>query len=302
MQLLLILSSCILAGLGSVLIASLVVSASGSKRGAPGQTNMLSLAAGALLATAFLHLLPEAFESGERPAALCQTFLFGLLFFFLLDKAEIWHHGHEHASGPRQHGPLSHDDVLARRVASASQDSRSSGPGGARVGVWSVLLGDSLHCFSDGLLIAAAFASDLRLGLIAALAVLAHEVPHHIGDIVAIHRLGDNSSVAVAKVMSAGSVTVVGGVSGWWLIDSLSSWIPYFLMLAGSSFAYVALADLVPRLQKHLTAREVGSQVLWLAVGVFLVTVASTFARPDVSGPQMGSGSSLSLGSTKTAK
>ena len=165
------------AGLGSVWVAAaLMRSGVGRDGSAFGAQHLLSLAAGALLATAFVHLLPEAFESTINPKALFLTLLLGLVFFFLLDKAELWHHGHEHshAESSHHHGHEDHKDHAHHHHH------------GPAVGGWTLLTGDSVHCFGDGVLIASAFLADMRLGLVAALSVLAHEVPHHMGDLVVL--------------------------------------------------------------------------------------------------------------------
>jgi zinc and cadmium transporter len=148
-------------------------------------------------------------------------------------------------------------------------------------GSWAVLTGDSVHCFGDGILIASAFIADMRLGLVAAIAVLAHEVPHHIGDLVVLRQSSANQRAALVKVSLAGTMTMLGGIAGWWLVDQLHSWLPYFLVLAGSSFVYVALADLIPQLQKRLPARQTAAQVLWLVAGIVLVTLVSRLAHGE---------------------
>jgi zinc and cadmium transporter len=227
--------------------------------------HMLSMAAGALMATAFMHLLPEAFESGLEPHDLFLVLLVGLVFFFLLDKAELWHHGHEHHHGPGVADEAPH--------AHAAHHAHHTSP--ATGGSWAVLAGDSVHCFGDGLLIASAFIADLRLGAIAALAVLAHEVPHHMGDLMVLRSATSNKRAALIKVSLAGAVTALGGVLGYWLVDQLHSYLPYFLVVASSSFIYVALADLIPQLQKHLSARQTAAQIAWLAGGILLVKVMS---------------------------
>jgi len=220
--------------------------------------HMLSLAAGALLGTAFLHLLPEAFESTAPPQQLFVTLLLGLVFFFLLDKAELWHHGHEHGhSHSHSHSHEEHHGNGAHHHAS---------------GGWAVLAGDSVHCFGDGILIASAFIADWRLGCLAALAVLAHEVPHHMGDLAVLRHTSSNRRAALLKVTLAGSITALGGLLGYWLVDSLKHYLVYFLVVASSSFIYVALADLIPQLQKRLSLSETLAQICWLAVGIGLVS------------------------------
>lgn len=126
------------------------------------------------------------------------------------------------------------------------------------------------------MLIASAFIADLRLGAIASLAVLAHEVPHHMGDLMVLRGGTSNKRAALIKVSLAGAVTALGGVVGYWLVDQLHAYLPYFLVLASSSFIYVALADLIPQLQKHLSARQTAAQIAWLALGIVLVAVLSS--------------------------
>src|SRR5205085_10500993 len=148
-----------------------------------------------------------------------------------------------------------------------------------RAGGWAVLTGDSVHCFGDGILIASAFTASTHLGLVAALAVLAHEVPHHIGDLAVLRQSSGTRRAALVKVSLAGAVTPLGGFVGWWLVDRLVAYLPYFLVVASSSFIYVALADLIPQLQKRLGARETLAQVAWLLAGIVLVVAASSFAH-----------------------
>ncbi|MBW8714666.1 MAG: ZIP family metal transporter [Variovorax paradoxus] len=271
MNLIVIIAATLVAGIGSVWLAALLLRV-GVRNGSGGvnSQHLLSLAAGALLATAFMHLLPEAFESRIEPALLFGVLLFGLVFFFLLDKAELWHHGHEHHHGDHGHA---HDHVHHHGHAHAHAPRTGGG--------WAVLTGDSVHCFGDGILIASAFIADIRLGLVAAVAVLAHEVPHHIGDLVVLRQSSANQRAALVKVSLAGTMTMLGGIVGWWLVDQLHGWLPYFLVLASSSFVYVALADLIPQLQKRLPARQTAAQIVWLVVGIALVTLVSRLAHGE---------------------
>ena len=242
--------------------------------------HMLSLAAGALLATAFMHLLPEAFESQAGAKDLFMTLLIGLVFFFLLDKAELWHHGHEHHHHDPDHshgGPQAGQGNHADAPGHGHPQSHSHAP--PKAGSWAVLTGDSVHCFGDGMLIASAFMADMRLGAIAALAVLVHEVPHHMGDLMVLHSGSNNKRMALLKVSMAGAVTAIGGLLGYWLVEQLRDYLPYFLVMASSSFIYVALADLIPQLQKRLSARETAAQIGWLGVGIALVTLISGLAH-----------------------
>ncbi|MDP4734904.1 MAG: ZIP family metal transporter [Limnohabitans sp.] len=270
MTLLAILVGTLVAGIGSVWVAAWLSFGILSRY----TQHMLSLAAGALMATSFLHLLPEAFESEAGAHELFLTLLVGLLFFFLLDKAELWHHGHEHGHGhghghahAHGHGHLhdkGHDHVHSTH---ANEEPTR--------GQWAVLAGDSVHCFGDGILIASAFIADMRLGVIAALAVLAHEIPHHMGDLAVLRQGSSSRQAAILKVSMAGAITALGGAVGYVLVDALHDWLPYFLVVASSSFVYVALADLIPQLQKRLSARETAAQILWLSVGIGMVVLVS---------------------------
>ena len=266
------------AGIGSVWLAALLSFGVLARS----THHMLSLAAGSLLATAFMHLLPEAFESQAGSKDLFMTLLIGLVFFFLLDKAELWHHGHEHHHESHRHDhqadQADHADH-ADHYAGHHHAQQGHGHSVTTSGSWAVLTGDSVHCFGDGILIASAFMADMRLGVLAALAVLVHEVPHHMGDLMVLRAGTGNKRMALVKVSLAGAVTAIGGLAGFWLVEQLRDYLPYFLVVASSSFIYVALADLIPQLQKRLSARQTVAQIAWLAVGIGLVTMISGLAH-----------------------
>ncbi|MDG5975718.1 zinc/iron permease [Hydrogenophaga taeniospiralis CCUG 15921] len=280
MILIAILIGTVAAGVGSVWLAAFL----GFSMLARYTQHMLSLAAGALMATAFMHLLPEAFESQAGAQELFATLLAGLVFFFLLDKAELWHHGHEHHHGhghdhghdhhhEAPHEDHSHDHGHAAAHAGHPHEAER------RSGGWAVLAGDSVHALGDGILIASAFMADMRLGVVTALAVLAHEVPHHIGDLVVLRLTSGTQRAALVKVSLAGTVTALGGLVGYFLLSQLEDFLPYFLVIASSSFIYVALADLIPQLQKRLGLRETAAQVAWLLTGIALVMLVSSLAH-----------------------
>ena len=297
MTLLAIVLGTLASGLGSVLLAAVLAYGLLSRY----TQHMLSLAAGALLATSFMHLLPEAFESGTPPQQLFLTLLLCVVFFFLLDKAELWHHGHEHHHG-HSHGAaqeISHENLHKDLSADARAGLHTHGhthghthahdnsfahshshahshahaPTGA--GGWAVLLGDSVHAFGDGVLVAGAFMADVRLGLAATLAVLVHEVPHHMGDLVVLRQGTAQPRHAVIKLLMTGAVTVLGGLLGFELIVGHEAWLPYLLTAASGSYIYVALADLIPQLQRRLDARATLSQIVWLFAGMLMVTLAT---------------------------
>jgi zinc and cadmium transporter len=280
MILIAILVGTLAAGIGSVWLAALLSFGMLARY----TQHMLSLAAGALLATAFMHLLPEAFESQAGAKELFATLLVGLVFFFLLDKAELWHHGHEHHDGehhePAQPAQPAHGAHAHHHRVHDHHHHDHQHAGGKKSGGWAVLAGDSVHAFGDGILIASAFMADLRLGAVAALAVLVHEVPHHMGDLVVLRQSSNNNRrAAVVKVSLAGAVTALGGMIGYALVDKLYDYLPFFLIAASSSFIYVALADLIPQLQKRVTAKETAAQIAWLVIGIGMVTLISGLAH-----------------------
>lgn len=249
------------AGFGSVLLAALLM-----RHLRKTSTDfLLSFAAGALLCTAFTHLLPEAVESGLAAHSLFTTLFFALLAFFMLDKAELYHHGHEHHAAPQ----TAHQPSQRHQHTHNHQQPHQHPSGGL-----SLLLGDAVHCLGDGMLIAAACLSSPALGLLVALAVFAHEVPHHMGDLVVL-RGQTNFRAALFKLLSAGGATLLGGLLGYLFFSQMAGWMPYLLMVAAGSFIYVALADLIPQLQRHWGARDTLLQLLGLALGAGLVLTAT---------------------------
>jgi zinc and cadmium transporter len=217
--------------------------------------HLVSLSTGVLLATALLHILPEAFRAGPPPETLFATLLAGLLAFFLLEKAELYRHSHHHEGDAHHH----HDGF----------DRQQAGRGGI-----GVIVGDSIHNFCDGLIIAAAFLADTRLGVVTALAVIAHEIPQEVGDYIVLLNAGFSRRRALLVNALCGLAAVAGGIVGYFVVGPWQSLFPYLLVLASSSFVYVAVADLIPQLQHRLSPKATGLQLLWLAVGIGIVVVA----------------------------
>jgi zinc and cadmium transporter len=216
--------------------------------------NLVSLSAGVLLGTALIHLLPEAFESSAGAHELFLTLLGGLLFFFLLEKAELYRHGHHHeGDGDHHHHGFDHEQA---------------GRGG-----WTVLVGDSIHNFCDGVIIASAFLVDARLGVVTALAIIAHEIPQEVGDYIVLLNAGFSRAKALFFNALSGMAAVLGGVVGYFVVRPWEDLFPYLLVVASSSFIYVAVADLIPQLQRRLSWRETMAQLLWLAGGLGLILV-----------------------------
>lgn len=211
--------------------------------------HLVSLSAGLLLGVALLHVLPEAFESGAGAHGLFLALLGGLMFFFLLEKAELYRHGHHHEGDGHHH----HHDF----------DQQQAGRGG-----WAVLVGDGIHNFCDGIIIAAAFLADTRLGLVTATAVIAHEIPQEVGDYVVLLNAGLSRARALAYNAISGLAAVVGGVVGYFVVGPWEALFPYLLVVAASSFIYVAVADLLPQLQRRLPMRQTMAQIAWIGAGL----------------------------------
>jgi zinc and cadmium transporter len=217
---------------------------------------LVCVSAGLLLTVAFTHLLPEAFHSTADPAALGWLLLGGILGLFLLEKVALIHHTHHH-EGDSHHHEHGHDAHEARR------------------GGWPVLIGDTFHNFGDGVLIAAAFVVDVQLGIAATVAVLAHEVPHEIGDFMILLNAGFSRRKAFVFNLAAGGSAVLGGVIGYFVLDTLQRLLPYALALAAASFIYIALSDLLPEMMRRTSLRRSLPEVGLVLLGVVIASLAT---------------------------
>jgi zinc and cadmium transporter len=210
---------------------------------------MVSWAAGALLSATLLHLLPEAFESDKGAHALFAVLLGGFLFFFLLEKVELYRHSHHH-----EHDDHDHHHGF---------DKDQAGRGG-----WAILIGDGLHNFCDGVLIAGAFIADVRLGVVTAAAVIAHEIPQEVGDYMVLINAGFSKQRAMVFNLISGLMAMAGGLVGYLLLDYAKGALPYVLVFSSASFLYVAVSDLMPQMQRRLGARDTMIQLSMISLGV----------------------------------
>lgn len=218
---------------------------------------LVSLSAGLLLGSAVLNLIPEAFESHADGHALAWTLLAGIIGFFVLEKFAVVRHSHHHEGDGHDHHH--------------GHDRDEAGPGGLVV-----LVGDSIHNFADGVMIAGAFMADPALGWITTLAIAAHEIPQEIGDFIVLLNAGYTRARALFFNLLSGLAAVVGGVGGYFALSRGEALLPYVLMLAAASFVYVALADLVPGM--HRETRRDGEwfwQFALLLAGVAVIAIAS---------------------------
>ncbi|MDX1668811.1 MAG: ZIP family metal transporter [Limnobacter sp.] len=219
---------------------------------------MVSMSAGVLLGTSLLHLLPEALDRGMDYHVLFRWLLAGLLLFFVLEKFALLRHSHHH-----EHDGHDHHHGF---------DKREAGKGGSLI-----LIGDSIHSFADGLLIASAFLIDVKLGLLTTAAIALHEIPQQTGDFLVLINAGIKRKKAFLLMALSGTCAVVGALLGYSLLKEITEFLPYALVLAASSFLYVAVADLIPHMQQRLALKEGFSQLILVSAGVVLVSYLSTF-------------------------
>ncbi|MEI7869175.1 MAG: ZIP family metal transporter [Candidatus Methylumidiphilus sp.] len=218
----------------------------------------VSFALGALLSVAFLDLLPHAVENAgvENVQGLFATVLIGILVFFMLEKLLLWRHCHTHDCEAHNDGEEHYHQ-----------------PAGTLI-----VVGDGIHNFVDGVLIAAAFLTDLHLGVVTSLAVAAHEIPQEVGDFAILLQSGYPKAKAFFYNLLSSLGTVAGGVLAYFGLERVHDSLPYFLALAASSFIYVAVADLIPTLHKKTHAAAVVQQMALILAGVALIEAVHQYA------------------------
>lgn len=247
----------LLGGIASVILASSFLLLSENKRNIA-VPYLVSFAVGALLGASFLGLIPHALEDGHglEPHNLGLTLLLGLMTFFILEKLVLWRHcHHDHCDG---HLPESEHQTQ-------HQHNQAAGT--------LILIGDTIHNFVDGILIAAAFMTDIHLGIVTALAIAAHEIPQELGDFVILLNSGFNRKKALIYNILSSLGTVVGALLAYFALDGMHHILPYILVVAASSFIYIAVADLIPGLHNKVKPSESLQQVLLIAAGVIFIYI-----------------------------
>jgi zinc and cadmium transporter len=232
--------------------------------------HLLSFATGALLGAALLALLPEAMAGVGAAGGhgLGLALLAGLGVFFVIEKLVLWWHAHAHESegGARacaQHADDPHGHAhLARERASGTL----------------VLIGDSLHNALDGVLITAAFLSSVPLGVVTALAVAAHEIPHRVGDFAILVQAGLSRQRALQLNLATGVASVLAAVVAYFALQQALGVLPYALAFAAAGFLYIAVAGLIPGLHRRADPRTSAAQVLLIACGVAVIALVESFA------------------------
>lgn len=216
----------------------------------------VAFAVGALLGAAFLEVLPHALEAGKPAESILTVVLGGVVLFFMLEKVVIWRHSHDHGEVGADHPPAHVDDDHGH--------SRSG---------WMILIGDTFHNFCDGVVIAAAFLADFNLGVVTSVAIIAHEVPQEVGDFLVLLHSGFGKRQALLFNIASSLGSVAGGLVGYWALGAVQQWVPYALALAAASMIYVAVADLIPGLQRKVNVAETVLQLVLLAAGIGIIAV-----------------------------
>lgn len=221
---------------------------------------LVSYAIGALLGAAFLEVIPHAFERVD-PHSAALTILAGIFVFFILEKLVLWRHCH--AEDCEAHDPHAHAHAHA---GAAAHDHGRSGT--------LILVGDTVHNFIDGVLIAAAFLESTQLGVITAIAIVAHEIPQEVGDFLILLHSGYSKAKALALNLISSLASLVGGVAGYFVLQAVTGAVPVLLGIVAASMIYVAVADLIPGLHKRTELHAAVSQVLLIALGVGSIALA----------------------------
>jgi zinc and cadmium transporter len=208
---------------------------------------LVSFAIGTLLGAAFLEVIPHAFERGD-PREAAAAILGGIFLFFVLEKLLLWRHCHtEHCEVHDPHHASSHDH--------------------GRSGLL-IIVGDTVHNFVDGLLIAAAFLQSTEVGIIAAVAIIAHEIPQEVGDFLILLHSGYTRRRALAMNLLSSLATIVGGLIGYFALSAVGEWEATLLGIVAASMIYVAVADLIPGLHRRPELRDTAWQALLIALGI----------------------------------
>ena len=179
--------------------------------------------------------------------------LLGLFGFFLLEKLVLWRHCHQE-----------HCEVHVPE----DQDHHHQPAAGTLI-----LIGDGLHNFIDGVLIGAAFLTDIHLGVVTSLAVAAHEIPQEVGDFAVLLHSGFSTGRAFLFNVIASLTTVIGGILAYYGLMNLEPALPYVLAVAASSFIYIAVADLIPGLHKRVEFSATLKQISLIGLGVGLIYI-----------------------------
>ncbi len=215
----------------------------------------ISLAVGTLLAVTFFDLLPETIEAFDEPHTAFQIVLISIVGFFIIEKAIHYHH-------------CTCDD--------AHEKSHSHGHTKTHL-VTTNLIGDGLHNFIDGTIIAGAFLVDTTLGITTTIAVAVHEIPQEISDFSILVYAGLSKLKAAILNVSFGLLSVVGALSVLLFADRVTHMVPVLLAVASGNFIYLAMADLIPELHHEENPKRIWFHLLWVLLGIAILYVLGIF-------------------------
>jgi zinc and cadmium transporter len=226
----------------------------------------VSYAVGAMLGVVFLDLLPHIFESTTNYHTVAGWILGGILGFFALEKMVLWRHNHDHGAefAALVDKPIEPQLPHAPHASHAHHQDEK----GTKSTAWMVIIGDGFHNFTDGLAIAAAFVADTQLGIVTAIAIIAHELPQELGDFLVLMHSGFTKRQALFWNMVSSLATLVGAVLAYFLLQAMESYAYIFLCLAAASMIYVAIADLIPGLHRRTSLKDSLAQFLLIGLGV----------------------------------
>jgi zinc and cadmium transporter len=236
----------------------------------------VAFAVGAMLTVVFLDILPHALSDGVVPSSLMAWVLAGILFFFFLEKLVIWRHSHGDLTPPPGDGSAAADANHTHHHHHHHHAHGHAHGDGGRSGLM-VLIGDSLHNATDGVVIAAAFMADFKLGVVTSLAIIAHEIPQEVSDFFVLLHSGYTRKKAFIYNMISSLAMVVGGVVAYFALDQAQAYVTPVLAFAASSMLYVAVADLIPTLHRHFSIKDTLQQMLMIGLGVATVVVMRSF-------------------------
>ena len=241
-------------GVASVVAASLFA------RATPAQIPVLiSYAVGALLGAVFIDVLPHAFERAASVQSMAAVVLGGILLFFVLEKLVLWRHCHvEQCEAHDPPSPLSHDQ--------------------GRSGLL-IVIGDTFHNFVDGILVAAAFLANTELGIVTAIAIIAHEIPQEVGDFLILLHSGYSRRRALLLNVLSSAAMLLGGVLAYFTLQTVQYLVPPLLGLAAASMLYVAVADLIPGLHRRPELKATFQQVVLIALGIATIWLVGEFTH-----------------------
>lgn len=214
---------------------------------------IISLAAGSLLAISFLDLLPESVDNYYDTRTITMTVLASFLLFFILERYWHWHHCrciHDNAHN--------HDHDEKKNL------------------IFTNLIGDGIHNFLDGFLIATAFMLDFYIGIMTTFAVILHEIPQEISDFGILLYGGLTKSRAIIYNLLFAMTAIIGGIVSYLFGQKFENLLPFMTAFAAGNFIYLASADLIPELQHEKNPKKIWQHTVWLLAGVIIIYILKT--------------------------